>query len=260
VVRATTAASTPATVQIGDIIPRTATSTPGAQPHWYSWAAIVANTATFTPGVPIGGIVRPKQVLVAPGGVAPTDVPPTHAKIGDIVRATLPAPPAPPADAELPPTARLSSFAGRFGALQSLAETLAPCLGIKLSHKTAPDAVAYNNTVQRVNQTARPVSAIDGDTRLPDGHLAFGSDTLGGKFPLSFTGNQFAMVFMDHTEGKRDPVVSVFNSHHSVNSCLALADWISTRFSTKTGRHEATAHPLLRRQRHRAQRRLQSTA
>jgi hypothetical protein len=52
---------------------------------------------------------------------------------------------------------RLSTFAARFGAPQPLAEQLAPCLGIKLSHKTAPDAVAYNNMVQTVNQTARPV-------------------------------------------------------------------------------------------------------
>ena len=195
----------------------------------------LANTATFKPGVPraapvlpIGGIVRAPHALVAPSGA--TDAPQAVVQIGDVVRAQPPAPPAPPTDAVAAPTAtaRLASFAGRFGAPQSLAESLAPCLGVKLPHKSDPDAVAYNKMVQQANQTARPVTAVDGDTSLPAGHLAFGGDTIGGKFLRSFAGNQFALVFVDHTEGKRDPSVSVFNSHHSVNSCRALADWIST--------------------------------
>ena len=220
-----TVSSAPSPVPIGGVVSQASPPTPGVPVDAPIGGADSAGP-TIDIAIPVGGIVSHTALLSASadipvGGIVSRTAAPTAG-------ADVAPPPPAPTTAAVDLTCRFSSLAGRYGASHPLAAVLAPRLGLKLSHKTAPDAVAYNDMVQRVNQTATPVSEVDGTASLPAGHLAFGGDTLGGIWPISFDGNQFALVFMDHSEGKRDPSVSVFNSHYSGNSCKALADWIST--------------------------------
>jgi hypothetical protein len=186
--------------------------------------AIVTGRVVSGPTTPIGGVINTNTSASGPGVIF-------HPPVGGIVcvAPSSDAPPPPVTTPDSPPSvvARYASVASRFGVSKEAAVSLASCMGIQLSHKTAADAVAYDSMTQRVTQAAASVAVVEGTSSAPAGASSFGCDTLGGKFPRSFTGNHFAIVFMDHTAGKRNPSVSVFASHHAANTCTALAAWIS---------------------------------
>jgi hypothetical protein len=50
---------------------------------------------------------------------------------------------------------------------------------------------------------------------------------LGGKFPRSYEGNFYALVFVNHAPGRRDPTVAVFATHHDTNTVTGLGQWLA---------------------------------
>jgi hypothetical protein len=78
--------------------------------------------------------------------------------------------------------------------------------------------------MQLCNQPAVSVSAVDSESSSTS--PSFGVDTLGGKFPRSYEGHHYAIVFVNHAPGLRDPTVAVFASHHAANTVLGLVEWI----------------------------------
>jgi hypothetical protein len=98
-------------------------------------------------------------------------------------------------------------------------------MGTTLTHQSDDAAVAYLHAVQLSNQPAVPISAVDG--AIGHDEPSFGVDTLGGKFPRSYEGNFYALVFVNHAPGRRDPTVTVFATHHAANTVTGLGQWLA---------------------------------
>jgi hypothetical protein len=102
----------------------------------------------------------------------------------------------------------------------------ATAAGFKLTHRSSSDADAIRAVNQIVNQSSVPVKPVQGVQSSSPNADAFGADSLGGKFPRSRRGNQFAVTFIDHRPGKRDPIVTCFATHEAANTVTALTRWL----------------------------------
>jgi hypothetical protein len=121
---------------------------------------------------------------------------------------------------------RFATFAARLGggSPRALARFAARC-GTKLTHQDDTDAIAFKHALQISSQSAVPVTSVSSADAVPHDH-SFGADTLGGKFPRSYRGNHYALVFVNHALGQRIPTVAVFATHHASNTVLGLSKWL----------------------------------